>query len=270
MRRQIKDKTIIITGASAGIGAATALACADEGLNLVLNARREDRLRAVADQVAQRGRPVELVVGDVTEPGLSERLLDAAQARFGRFDIVLANAGYGLSRPIHELAEADLRRIFDVNFFSATALLREAARRLLAERRRGHLLMTSSSISKFTLPEFAAYSSTKAAQNHVCRAMHMELRRHGIDVSSVHPITTTTEFFDVAAELSGRPASEAGPAHRVPRFFRQTPEQVARAIIACLRRPKVEVWTSTTVRILCGVVTVFPSLLDVLVGVRPR
>ncbi len=93
MAAKLTDKVIIITGASSGIGAATAIACAEAGMNIVLNARREDRLRDVADRIDKLGRQTELVIGDVTEPGISQRMLDAAEQRFGRFDAVFANAG---------------------------------------------------------------------------------------------------------------------------------------------------------------------------------
>ncbi|MFH1747806.1 MAG: SDR family oxidoreductase [Planctomycetota bacterium] len=270
MSHDLTGKIIIITGASSGIGAATAVACARAGMDTVLNARRANALAETAERVRQYGRTAELVVGDVTDEGMSARLLDAATEKYGRFDVVFANAGYGFSRPMHEMDEPALRRIFEVNFFAANNLVCAAARRLLAAKQRGHLLMCSSCVAKFTMPEFAAYSATKAAQNHVCRAMRMELRRHRIHVSSVHPITTHTDFFAVSAQLSGRSPEAANPAQRVPRWFLQTPEQVARAIVSCLRRPRPEVWTSTPMRIVAGLMTIFPRLMDLTARVGPR
>ena len=95
MARDLHGKVIVITGASSGIGAATALACAKAGMNVVLNARRADKLDAVADLARQAGAEAVTVVGDVTEPGISGRMLEAAYDRFDRFDAVFANAGYG-------------------------------------------------------------------------------------------------------------------------------------------------------------------------------
>jgi NAD(P)-dependent dehydrogenase (short-subunit alcohol dehydrogenase family) len=264
MSSDLRNRVLVITGASSGIGAATAVACARAGMDVVLNGRRSAQLQAVADQVRHCGRAAEIVVGDVTEPGLSARLLDTAQQHFGRFDVVFANAGYGFKMPAHELDPAELRRIFEVNFFAAFELLREAARRLLAERRPGHLLMTSSAIAKFTLPNFAAYSATKAAQNHFCRAMRMELRRFGIEVSSVHPVTTRTEFFREAARLEQRAGWQDPAPGRTLGPFVQSPEKVANAIVRCLRRPRPEVWTSGTTRLIAGLLTIFPRLLDLL------
>ena len=270
MARQLIDRVIVITGASSGIGSATALACAQAGLDLVLNARRVDQLQDVADQVRQRGRRAELVVGDVTEPGMSARLLDTAEQHFGRFDAVFANAGFGVKRCVTDLAEPELREIFEVNFFAATDLLREAARRLIAARRRGHLLMCSSCVARFTLPEYGAYCATKAAQAHVCAAMRLELEPYDIKVSSVHPITTITEFVEVAHRRSGLPTGQADIIHQVPKPFVQSSQRVARAVVACLRKPKPEVWTSHTVRWLAGAATACPSLLDAFMRRRLR
>jgi short-subunit dehydrogenase len=271
MAIDLRNRVLVVTGASSGIGAAAAIACAEAGMDVVLNGRRAAQLRTVAEQVRGCARAAEIVVGDVTEAGLNARLLDTAEQRFGRFDVVLANAGYGFKQPEHTLAIAELRAIFEVNFFAAFELLREAARRLLAQHRPGHLLMTSSAVAKFTLPNFGAYSATKAAQNHLCRAMRMELRGRGIEVSCVHPITTRTEFFARSAREGESPAEPRLSRGRAlpqtqPGWLVQSPEKVARAIVRCLRRPTPEVWTSIPARWMAGLVTMFPRLLDVVAG----
>ena len=263
MRRELRGKVIIITGASSGIGAATAIECANAGMHVVINARRTEKLQAVAEQVRQAGTDVETVIGDVTDNGISQRMLDAAQQRFGRFDAVFANAGYGLEKPAVEVGGDELRHIFDVNFFAASELIHEAAHRLISDHRPGHLLMCSSCLAKFTLPNYSAYSATKAAQAHLCRAMRIELEPHTIDVSSVHPITTSTELFEVMQRMSGRDSGAASVPHHAPRGFVQSPQQVARAIVKCLRRPRPEVWTSHTVRAVAAAMTMFPRFADV-------
>jgi short-subunit dehydrogenase len=259
--RDLTDSVIVITGASSGIGAATALACAGAGMDVVLNARRADRLEAIAERVGDLGRRAVIVDGCVTEADMSERLLDTAIAEFGRVDAVFANAGYGLNKPFVDETDDDLRRIFEVNFFAAVDLLRAGARRLL-DTGGGHLLMCSSCLSKFALPDHGAYSATKSAQAAVCSAMRLELAGHGIEVSSVHPITTTTELFDVSARTSGLEPPANGVPEHAPGFLVQPPERVARAIVACLRRPRREVWTSLLVRTVAGAMTIFPPLYD--------
>ncbi len=264
MARDLRGRVIVITGASSGIGAATAVQCAAAGMNVVLNARRDEKLRDVAAAVEEAGGAAELVAGDVTQEGLSGLLLEAAERRFGRFDAVFANAGYGFERAAVDLADGELRRIFEVNFFAAVDLVAAAGRRLREGGRPGHLLMCSSCLAKFTLPYFSAYSATKAAQSHVCRAMRVELAPHGIDVSCVHPVTTETEFFQVSREISGHPRPAKPVPDHAPRLFVQPPQRVARAVVRCLRRPRPEVWTSVTVRAAASLMTLFPSLTDVI------
>ena len=264
MARDLHGKVIVITGASSGIGAATALACAKAGMNVVLNARRAEKLDAVADLARQAGAEAVTVVGDVMEPGISGRMLEAAHDRCDRFDAVFANAGYGFDLAAHEVSDEALRKIFDVNFFAAMDLLNAAVSRLLADGRPGHLLMCSSCLGRFTLPGHSAYSATKAAQAHVCTAMRIELEPRGIYVSSVHPITTTTEFFEVSSRLSGKePGDKSVPEH-APRFFVQPPQRVANAVVRCLRRPRPEVWTSFMIRAVAAFMTLSPRCGDVI------
>ena len=96
----LTDKAIIITGASSGIGAASAVACARAGMSVLLNGRHEVRLAKVAKQIRELGQRVEVVVGDVTDRNLSEQLLDTAESSFGGFYAVFANAGIGLDQPL--------------------------------------------------------------------------------------------------------------------------------------------------------------------------
>ena len=155
--------------------------------------------------------------------------------------------------------------MFEVNFFASVELCREAAHRWLAAGRGGHLLICSSCLSKFTLAFYGVYAATKAAQSMVARAMRHELAPHGIEVASVHPVTTRTEFFDITAAESGFVSGEAGrdgvPDH-APKAFVQSPQRVARAIVKTLRSPRSEVWTSGTVRFASALFTLFPWLLD--------
>lgn len=260
MRARHDGKVAIVTGASSGIGYATALAMADAGMDLLISARRAERLESLAAAIRARGRRAGIVVADAAECGLAVRLLDEAERLFGRFDIVFANAGYGLERPIHEMTDAQLRTMFEVNFFAATDLLRHAAQRLIAQKRGGHLLMTSSCLSKFSMPDFGAYAATKAAQESICRAMRFELAPHGIEVASVHPISTTTEFFEKSATRSG---TEPAPIHEhAPAWLIQSPERVARAVLQCIDRPRSEVWTSRIVQASSALFTLCPWILD--------
>jgi NAD(P)-dependent dehydrogenase (short-subunit alcohol dehydrogenase family) len=203
----LTDRVIVITGAGTGIGAATAIECARAGLHVVLNGRRAERLDEVALRVREMGRRAIAIVGSVTDEGMSERLLDAAEIELGRLDAVFANAGYGLDRAGVDETEEELRRIFEVNFFASVDLVKRAARRLVAAQRPGSLLMCSSCLSKFSLPNHGAYAATKAAQNLVCRAMRLELMPHGI-----HVARTATSRCPATPRASSCSAPSASPA----------------------------------------------------------
>jgi hypothetical protein len=263
----------IITGASAGIGAATAVELARTGHDLVLVARRRERLAEVAaraSDAAKRLVRTEIVTADVSHAGSATRILDEAERAFGRFDVVYANAGYGLERPMHRMTSVELRAMFETNFFSSTELCNEAARRLIAAGRGGHLLMCSSCVAKFTLPSFGAYSASKAAQAHVARAMAYELRPYGIMVSSVHPVTTATEFFEVVREALEDGEKQQYAIHDLNKFFVQRPEKVARAIARTIGTSRTEIWTSLPTRVAAGVITAFPWLIDIAVRATRR
>lgn len=263
----------IITGASAGIGAATAIELARLGYDLVLVARRRDRLADVAaraSDAAKRLVRTELLTLDVAENGASVAILDAAERAFGRFDVVYANAGYGMERAVHATTNDELRAMFETNFFASAELCSDAARRLIAAGRGGHILMCSSCVSKFTMPSFGAYSASKAAQAHLARAMAFELRPHGIMVSSVHPVTTRTEFFDVVRESLAPNARQQYAIHEMSKFFVQRPEKVARAIARSIGTRRTEIWTSVPTRISAGLITAFPWLLDAAVAISRR
>lgn len=272
MSVDLAGKPIVITGASSGIGAATAEACAAAGMPVLLVARREDRLRGVAGAIRAAGGRAEIFAADVGEEASARASLDAAEAAFGPVYAVFANAGYGEeARLTHEMPDAAVRRMFEVNFFASLALVREAAARMLARPApgpglwRGHAIMCSSCLSKIGMPCYAAYSATKAAQDHFCRAMRVELFDRRVAVSSVHPIGTRTEFFDRVAERGGSVLT------RTPGRLMQPASRVARAVVTCLRRPRGEVWTSLPVRLALALSGAAPGLTDrMLVGAYRR
>jgi len=261
-RRSLEGQVLVVTGASSGIGAATAVAAARAGMDLVIAARRADRLEAVAQRIVATGRRAKIVCIDVADPRASEVILGAAHDAFERLDAVFANAGIGIERPVVDATPEEDDLIWRVNFFASRDLLRAAARDMIERGRRGHLLMCSSCLGRIALPMSGAYCATKAAQLATCTAMRHELRGAGIMVSSVHPIGTETEFFRASAMLSGTVIPAQGRPPEIPRFLFQKADVVAKAVVRCLMRPRPEVWTSTSVRVAAGLMTIFPGLAD--------
>ena len=269
----LAGKRLLVTGGGTGIGAATARLAAAEGMRVLVTGRRAEPLDRVVASIREAGGAAASFVGDVAAEGAGEAMLAAMHDAFGGVDAVFANAGYGIETPGMELAMPDLRRIFEVNLFAAVDLMRSAGRVMGDAGGAGHLLGCSSILGKFTLPEYGAYSATKAALTHVCRAMRTELRGSGIAVSTVHPVTTRTEFFEVAARASaGDKGGAADPARlrpdgtprHAPRAFIQSPERVGRAVVRCLRRPRAEVWTTVSGRLAAGVFELVPPIYELM------
>jgi short-subunit dehydrogenase len=253
----LRGKPIIITGASAGIGAATARLLAAQGMPVILAARRLDALESIAKEIRAQGGTALALAADVSRDDENLALVTRCRQEFGLVYAILANAGYGFECPTATLDDARLRAIFETNFFGTASLIRAALPHML-HARAGHVLITSSCVSKLGIPYLAAYSATKAAQDHLGRALRVELAATGVFCSTIHPIGTTTEFFDVAR----RHSTVESFVERTPKLFMQPPERVARAIARCLRSPKGEVWTSLPTRLAMAFATAFPGLAD--------
>jgi len=250
MARDLTDKTILITGGSSGIGAATARDCAQAGMNVSVVARRRDKLEALAGELEALGVAAHWSVADVCDEDAMRRAFEACWDTFGRLDAVFANAGYGRIVNVLDMSEQDERAMFETNYFGTTRTLRLAVPGLRATPGGlKHVLVCSSAASEIGVPTLGVYSATKAAQDCVAGALRAELADEGFSVTSVHPIGTKTDFMAVAGD--------AGNAN-TPSALQQTPEHVARGIVAALRRPRPEVWPSGITRVGLALGTLSP------------
>ncbi len=261
MSTRVAGKTIVITGASSGIGAATAVALARQGARLVIGARRMDKLEEVAARCRAAGGEVVALACDVACRESVEALVGRAAETFGRVDVVLANAGYGLVAKIHETTDEQFDAIVATNVKGTFYAMQAAAAVMLRQTpvgqgrdRRGHVIAVSSGAGRRGLPLYGVYSMTKAAQLSLVEAMRVEMKEKGIYVSSVHPLTTATEFFDVASEKSRVKTSGAGKV--------QTAAQVAAKIVKLIERPKPELWPAPFSRLALSLAVFFPRLAD--------
>lgn len=255
-RIDLTNKAIIITGASSGIGRATAIECARAGMRIIAAARRPDKLESLVGEIRSAGGEAHPFVVDVADTSACGALFEFTIEQFKQCDAVFANAGITLGEPTHTTSEAHLREIFEINLFGSMNVIRPAIGHML-DRGSGHALLCSSCLSLLSVPNHGAYTATKAAQHHLSRAMRTELHGTGVRVSSVHPIGTRTELFDAAKEKQGRYRAQ-----KPPSFMMQPPERVARAVVRCLRRPKPEVWTSQPARLAMSLSNVTPRLTD--------
>ncbi len=204
--------TVIITGASAGIGAASARLFAESGANLVLVARGSEGLEALAREL-QPLTGVLPFAADVTDTAALRRMVDAARERFGRIDVLVNNAGCNVRGSVEDVSVEDLQQIIDVNLRAPVTLIRLALP-WLRESRQPAIVNVASIAGRFPLPHEAAYSATKFALRAFSFALAEELHDSGIRVSVVSPGPVETGFIlddldDVPDLVFAQPMSTA-------------------------------------------------------------
>jgi short-subunit dehydrogenase len=220
----IDGSVILITGASSGIGAATARAASRAGARLVLAARREDR---VAQLAAELGDAI-AVRCDVTDTTQVDALVDAALDAFGRIDVVVNNAGQGLQAEIERLSLDDFRAVLELNLVAPLAVM-QAVLPTMRRQGSGSIVNVSSGTTFADVPGTGGYVASKIALERLSAVARNELEGTGITVSTMIPFATDTEF--LASIKAGRSEAEEMTAGAV---F-DSPEQVADAILDLIR-----------------------------------
>lgn len=224
---------IAITGASAGIGRATALRLARDGASVAICARRPDRLERVAAEIAGAGGTPLAITADVTSAAEMESFVADTVKAFGRLDVIVCNAGYGVYGTIDRVTPEQMRALMDVNFHGTFNAAR-AALPVFRHQQRGHAIVVSSVVGRRGIPFMGPYSATKFAQVGLAECLRAEFHGTAIKVSIVYPISTETEFFQVMTEHSGFATRAHGP--------RQSAGDVAEAIARAIARPVPEVY----------------------------
>ena len=193
MSKKLNGKVAIITGASAGIGQAVATTLAEQGANLVLTARREERLDELVKQCESLGAQAIAVAGDAREESTAQEVIKAAVDKFGRIDILLNNAGAGKYKELVETSAQDYDDMMDTNVRSTFLFSRHAVP-VMIEQKSGTLLMLSSIAGIYGFAGEAVYCATKFAQIGFAQALDRELREKGIKVGVICPGGVKTEF----------------------------------------------------------------------------
>ena len=235
--RDLTNLTVAITGASSGIGAATARALAAEGASVVLGARRVDRLDDLATELGSKVAVVEM---DVREPTDSSRLVDTAYASFGRLDALVANAGIGAYGGIMDLSDEQLREMMDTNIAGTVWPIRAAVPGFI-DAGSGDIVIVGSVAGLRGAGDEAVYAATKFAQVGLAGGLDRELRESGVRVSTIAPGGTATEF----AMGAGRTPDMPGLADMM------RAEDVAAAVVTVLKQPlsmRTLVWSMRSVK----------------------
>lgn len=253
----LEGKIVIITGASSGIGLAAAIAFAKQKTKLMLAARRENKLIAACEEIKKLGAEAEYMLVDVAKESDVKKLIEKTLQRYNRIDILVNNSGYGHFFPLAQTTSQQMHDIMEVNFFGTFYASHEVLP-IMIKQQSGHIINISSVAGKRVFRQTGgAYNITKFAMQGFTEALRMELINTPIRVTSICPVTTVTEFFDLAKEQTGKSAKILGPA--------QTAEHVANAIIKVAINPKAEVVLVGALRIVFALQALFPGLVDKLI-----
>lgn len=194
----VTGRTVLITGASSGLGAHFARLFAARKANVIVGARRIDRVETLASELQRAGLNALAVALDVTDESSVSRAFDAGEARFGLIDTIIANAGLSVPGRATEVAIKDVRMLADTNFTGAYLTAREGAKRLIAagsrETGKGRIVLVGSITSHLTGEGDSAYAALKAGVAHLGRNLAREWVRQGINVNTIQPGYIQTEI----------------------------------------------------------------------------
>jgi NAD(P)-dependent dehydrogenase (short-subunit alcohol dehydrogenase family) len=223
--RRFTGKVIAVTGATAGIGTATARRLAAEGGTLVLSGRNRASGEALLAELGEARAAV--VAGDVRERSTADRVVAAAVEQYGKLDVLVNNAAVDHTGDVLETPIEEVRALFDVNVFGAMHMLQAAG--VAMRGRGGAIVNVSSRLASIGVPTMAMYSAAKGALLSLTRAAAVELARERIRVNAVAPGMTRTPLLEAWAATEGRDVV-AGAADAIPQGRFATPEEVAAAI----------------------------------------
>lgn len=254
-----KNRVIILTGATEGIGRAAAFELARAGGKLALVARRAEPLTALAAELSAAGHTAIALPADMGDTAQAAALAGHTVAALGRLDAVINNAAIGLRDNVLDIAEAEHRRMWDVNYFGPVALIRAAIPHFKTNPDGGLVVNISSIVGRRAMPGIAGYCASKAALEKMAESLRVELAAANVRVSTVYPGVTRTRFNDnsLGADPLGRGRRQGVP-----------PERVARAILSAIRHERRDVFITLFDRAFVTGSAVLPWLMDWLLARR--
>ena len=267
-KRKLDNARVIITGTSSGIGRALALELAKYNCRLVLTARRAERLEELKAEIlnsnsALNDQSVQIVVGDIADDDVRMEVLQTAIIAFGGLDVLVNNAGVGAFGLFEDADPDRLLQILDVNLISSIEMTRIALPELFKsadaykQTKTGCapiISFTSSIMGKVGAPYSSEYSAAKCGLHGFTQALRAELKSKGVDVLTVSPGTTKTEFFDSVIDKTGM---ANWPSHKPV-----TPEYVAKRIVKSLKRGDHELVPYFWGEVLCILNRISPGFVD--------
>lgn len=253
MAQRFPRQVVVVTGASSGIGRATAHAFAREGARVVLGARRKEELELAAAKMRHGGREARVVPCNVVVPQQVARLVDAAVSRWDRLDVVVANAGVGLMAPVAEMSREDFRHVLDVNVMGVFNTIQASLPKML-EQGSGTIVIVSSVLGYRGVPRFGGYCATKAALNVLSESLRTEIAPRGVKVLLVAPGLTDTSFY---LNRLGKDGDE-----RIRKVKAMSADECARRIVDAVHSGKRRLVLTAAGKLMASAARHAPRLLD--------
>jgi NAD(P)-dependent dehydrogenase (short-subunit alcohol dehydrogenase family) len=256
--RQVRGTTVVITGATSGIGREAAREFARAGARVAVAGRREDRLRELVAEIEAGGGEALGVRTDVAVQAQVERLIEAARKRFGTVDTLVNNAGIGLVARFEQQPLDDFRRLMDVNFWGAVYACKAALPIMRAQAAGGVIINVASIMGKRGLPYETAYCASKFAMAGFSEALRAEVMAQGIDVSTIFPGAVESEIWETTDNRVGLDLASV-----LPKF---PARELARVIVDDARLPQPEIVLALDAQVIGALNTVAPGLMDFVLG----
>ncbi len=252
---QLHHRVMILTGATQGIGLATAHRLAESGCRLVLAARSADALHRLALSLNAQGYQAIAIPTDMADPTQAADLVRHTVEIFGTVDVVINNAGVGVYESVAQLSQADAQWVMAVNYFGPLALMQAALPTMQANRHGGLIVNISSIVGRRSIPRMGAYCATKGALERLADSLRVEMMGQGVRVSTVYPGVTETDFIRNAR---GQVGSAPGRRRRGV-----SADKVAQAIVQTIRTERRDVFITWADYFAVTACALLPHLADV-------
>jgi short-subunit dehydrogenase len=264
MKMRFKDRVVVITGASSGIGRALSLKFGEEGAKVVVSARSEEKLKTVAEDIKNRGGNAIYVRADVCVRDDVKKIFQETIKNFSRVDILVNNAGIGFYGEVEKLDNESLMKLFETNVFGPLYCIQEAIP-IMKKQGSGHIVNVSSVAGRRAMPGVAGYAMTKFALHALSESLRIELLPYNIHVTVISPGLIKTDFPDHAMRGPGTPAVFSKESRKM------TAEECAEIILGAVYKRKREEVITVGGKFIVFMNKFFPSFTDWLVSkVAPR
>ncbi len=247
------DRVVILTGASQGIGQATATILSMAGCKLALAARRSEPLQKLAEELNNKGGQAIAIPTNMGDMSQATALADKTFKVYGKIDVIINNAAIGVRDRVIDLQENEARQVMDVNYFGPIALIQAAIPHFKTNPDGGLIINISSIVGRRAMPGIAGYCASKGALEKMAESLRLELIPDNIRVSTVYPGVTATAFNDNSL---GNSREGRGRLSGVP------PERVAQAILNTIRHERRDVFITLFDRTFVAASTILPGLMD--------